>query len=222
MKKEPYFTPESIKDKAHEILGEISELRKQHPIKLSPDRCALLTIDMQRYFLDETSHAFTPAAKAIIPNVLELINTCTQKGMSVIYTRHINSESDAGMMAAWWNELIKPDSPASEIIREIGPLQGYVIKKKQYDAFYETNLEELLHDNGITQVIICGVTTHLCCETTARSAFVRGFEVFLAIDGTATFKESFHRATMINAAHGFAVPMLVSEILEHLNQDNDN
>ncbi len=216
MKKEPYFTPEAIKDKAHEMLGDISELRKQHPIKLSSNRCALLTVDMQRYFLDEASHAFTPAAKAIIPNVLELINTCTQKGMPVIFTKHINSESDAGMMAAWWNDLIKPDSPSSEIISELGISQGTVIKKSQYDAFYETNLEKLLHDHGITQVIICGVTTHLCCETTARSAFVRGFEVFLAIDGTATFKESFHRSTMMNAVHGFAVPMLVSEILEHL------
>ncbi len=56
--------------------------------------------------------------------------------------------------------------------------------------------------------------THLCCETTARSAFVRGFEVFFTIDGTATYNKEFHFATLHNLAHGFALPILVDEILD--------
>ena len=60
--------------------------------------------------------------------------------------------------------------------------------------------------------MIAGVLTHLCCETTARSAFVRGFKVFFTVDGTATYYEDFHRATLLNLSHGFAVPVLVDDI----------
>jgi isochorismate hydrolase len=55
--------------------------------------------------------------------------------------------------------------------------------------------------------------THLCCETTARSAFIQGYVVFFVVDGTATYTESFHRGSLLSLSHGFAVPILVDEIL---------
>jgi isochorismate hydrolase len=57
---------------------------------------------------------------------------------------------------------------------------------------------------------------HLCCETTARSAFVRGFEVFFVVDATATYNRQFHQSTLINLAHGFAIPVLTQEVLDAL------
>ncbi|MEW6239950.1 MAG: isochorismatase family protein, partial [Chloroflexota bacterium] len=74
--------------------------------------------------------------------------------------------------------------------------------------------EQTLRDLEVEQVVITGVMTHLCCETTARAAFVRGFDVFYVVDGTATYTEAFHRASLLNLAHGFAVPVLAEEILE--------
>ncbi|MES0360330.1 MAG: isochorismatase family protein, partial [Anaerolineales bacterium] len=62
-----------------------------------------------------------------------------------------------------------------------------------------------------------GVMTHLCCETTARSAFVRGFEVFFVIDGTATYNEDYHMATLLNLAHGFTTPVLTKEVLKFIH-----
>jgi len=56
---------------------------------------------------------------------------------------------------------------------------------------------------------------------TARSAFMRGFEVFFTIDGTATYNEGFHQATLLNLAHGFAKPVLVSELLARLGVANE-
>ena len=60
--------------------------------------------------------------------------------------------------------------------------------------------------------------THLCCETTARVAFTRGYEVFFSIDGTATYNRKFHLGSLVNLAHGVAVPMLVDEIIAQLKQ----
>ncbi|MBT4511967.1 MAG: isochorismatase family protein [Chloroflexi bacterium] len=219
MKKERYFALESIEIKSREMLCDIETLRKKHPLKPSPERAALLVLDMQRYFIDESSHAFVPTAQDIVPGIARLIDTCAKKGVPIIYTRHLNSDADAGMMSVWWRDLIKPDAPSSEIVADFDLAQGLVVEKTQYDAFHKTRLEEILREKGVSQVVICGVMTHLCCETTARSAFVRGFEVIFAIDGTATYNEPFHRATLWNMAHGFAVPMLIEEIVDNLTID---
>lgn len=211
VEKTPYFTADSLHERSREMLGQVEALRARHQLRLFPYRSALLILDMQRYFLDESSHAHVPSARAIVPGIARLAEAYSKRGLPIVLTRHVNSESDAGMMAQWWRDLIRADSPLSEIIPEVQGF-GTVIEKSQYDAFYGTQLEDTLHRQGVKQLIICGVMTHLCCETTARSAFVRGFEVFFTVDGTAAYNEAFHRATLLNLSHGFAVPVLIDEV----------
>jgi isochorismate hydrolase len=220
MTKQRYFTAESIEKKSREMLEEVRELGAKY--ELSPKHSALLILDMQRYFLEESSHACIPAAQAIISKIVELVESYYQRNLPIIFTRHLNSATDAKMMAKWWRDLIKKDDPLSNIIPEFDLSRGMIIEKSQYDAFYETRLEEILRQKGVTQVVVCGVMAHLCCETTARSAFVRGFEVFFTVNGTATYNERFHRATLLNLAHGFAVPVLVDEILVDLSNPDEN
>ena len=118
------------------------------------------------------------------------------------------------MLARWWSETISEKSAESEIIHDFDLTKGTIVKKCQYDAFYGTQLEADLEKHGVTQLVVTGVMTHLCCETTTRSAFVKGFEVFFTIDGTATASEDFHVATLLNLAHGFASPVLVEDIAQ--------
>lgn len=79
-----------------------------------------------------------------------------------------------------------------------------VVRKDTYSAFRGTRLEERLREMGVEEVIVTGVMTNLCCETTAREAFVRGFRVFFSTDATATSSEELHEATLKNMAYGFA------------------
>ena len=58
--------------------------------------------------------------------------------------------------------------------------------------------------------------THLCCETTARSAFVRGFDVFFLVDGTATYNIEFHMSSLLTLTHGFVHPVRFQEILDKM------
>jgi len=216
MKKRNYFTRESIRQKSRAMLEEASRLSARHDLTLVPERSVVLILDMQRYFLEGASHACIPAARAIVPGIAKLARAYFEDGLPIVFTRHLNTDANAGMMSRWWQDLIRADDPASEIVPEFDLSQGVVIEKSQYDAFYETPLDEMLREKGVTQIVICGVMSHLCCETTARSAFVRGFEVFFTVDGTATYTEAFHRATLLNLAHGFAVPVLTHEILDKL------
>jgi isochorismate hydrolase len=212
--KSRYFSPETIQQASREMLSEVAELRHTHDsVVFQPERAALLVLDLQEYFLAESSHAFIPSAPAILPGVQALVATFGACHRPIIFTCHENTPEDARQMGTWWHDLITPDSPEAGLAKGFDAALGKVIHKNQYDAFHETELEATLLADRASQVVITGVMTHLCCETTARSAFVRGFEVFFCVDGSATYNEEFHRATILNLAHGFAVPVLVDEVL---------
>jgi len=216
--KEKYFEKKNIYKTSKSFLKEIEHLRKKHKINLKTKNIALLILDMQRYFLDKSSHAFIPSAPEIVENIKKIENIFLEKNLPVILTKHINTSKNAKMMKLWWKDLIKEESIFSEIIPELMNKKAKIIKKSQYDAFYGTELEKFLKRKRIKQIIITGVMTHLCCETTARSAFVRNFEVFFVIDGTATYNRKFHKATLINLAHGFAIPLLTEEIIKNFEK----
>ena len=214
MKKEIYFTLESIQRKSNDLMALVASSRQRHAnVVFQPGKAALLVLDMQRYFLDFDSHAFVPSAPAIIPGIKKLIEAFMRTGRPVVATRHHNTPEDAGMMSKWWRDLIHPQDAYNQYISTLNFENTIQVEKTQYDAFLGTLLEETLRAHQIEQVVIAGVMTHLCCETTARSAFMRGFEVFFAVDGTATYNEDLHRASLLTLSHGFAVPVLVEELL---------
>jgi bifunctional isochorismate lyase/aryl carrier protein len=210
--KRSYFMPETISAEAEIMRERVRQWRIRADMIFKPSRSALLILDMQDYFLDDSSHAYIPSAAAIIPKQQALIRGYATR-WPVVFTRHINTPEDAGMMASWWRELILPENPLSRITPQLDTSNAKVMEKHQYDAFFGTELDGYLRKSSVEQVLICGVMTHLCCETTARSAFMRGYKVFFAVDGTATYHAAFHEATLVNLSHGFAQLVLVDEIL---------
>jgi isochorismate hydrolase len=209
--KEAYFSPDTIQRKALEMLAGL-QISARKP-ELVPEKSALLILDMQDYFLDPTSHAYVPSAGAILPGLQRVIAAYAQREYPIIFTQHINTSEDAAMMGVWWHELISADHPLKGISSALDTRLGTVLQKTQYDAFFDTDLQARLTNWGATQVVVCGVMTHLCCETTARSAFMQGYEVFFTIDGTATYNRKFHLATLSTLTHGFARPMLLDEVI---------
>ncbi len=213
--KERYFTQETIGETASVILQAADDYRREPPAEILANETVLIVLDMQRYFLAEDSHAFIPSAPAIIPKINELVSVFN----NVILTRHLNTGTDAGMLARWWQDLIEAGDPLSELDPRLDSSKGRVIVKTQYDAFYRTNLERILQDSGTRSLVICGVMTHLCCETTARSAFVRGFQVILPVDATATYTKELHRATLLTLSHGFAIPLLTKNLVKLVERE---
>ncbi len=220
--KERYFTPQSIEQQAGELLQLLPRSYRKKGAAYHPRLSALLVLDMQVHFLDPASHAYIPSAPAIVGGIFQLIETYSKLGHPIVFTQHINTLENAGMMGAWWRDLITPGTPFSQITPEIDLSKGTLIQKSQYDAFYQTALEDLLHGWEVTQLVLCGVMTHLCCETTARSAFMHGFEVFFPADGTATYNLEHHKASLLNLSHGFASIVLVRDILAMLRGERED
>jgi len=211
--KERYFTKGTIEQQAAELLQEITNRYRKRGLSFRPTQSALLVLDMQAYFLEATSHAYIPSAGAIVDGIVRLIEAYSSLGRPVIFTQHINTPADAGLMATWWQDIITSQSPLQAIVPELDLSKGTLLQKSQYDAFFHTPLEALLRATDISQLVLCGVMTHLCCETTARTAFMLGFEVFFPVDGTATYSLEHHKASLVNLAHGFASLVLMRDIL---------
>ncbi|MBN1636074.1 MAG: isochorismatase family protein, partial [Deltaproteobacteria bacterium] len=93
-----------------------------------------------------------------------------------------------------------------------------IIDKNRYSAFYETPLDEIFAENGVDEIIICGVLTNCCCETTARDAYVRDYRVFFVADATATINEDLHISSLKNLAYGFAHIVDTRVLCEYLHE----
>jgi len=102
----------------------------------------------------------------------------------------------------------------AEIHPGLAPLsEEKVVYKHRYSAFYNTDLETALRCLEVTDLIITGVMTNLCCESTARDAFFRDYRVFFPLDATGAANEELHLATLKNLAYGFAFVTTTDEIL---------
>ena len=108
-------------------------------------------------------------------------------------------------------------TPESKIYKDIAPLEKEkVITKHRYSAFYNTDLETILRCLGIEDLVISGVLTNMCCESTTRDAYYRDYRVFFPADGTGTINEEMHLASLLNLAYGFAYVTTTKEILDYL------
>jgi isochorismate hydrolase len=211
---EGYASERNLPMKTKKWLEEVKEFTRRG-FEFEAEASALLVIDMQRFFLSHESHAFLPAARAMISNVNGLIGAFREAGCPVIFTRHAYKENeDPGIMGQWWADVIRDGDPISKIdpALDLKP-EDTVIRKTRYNAFFGTDLEDILRKRQVKKIVITGVMTHLCCETTAREAFTRDYEVFFVVDGTATQDEEFHMSSIRNLAHGFAIPVSTGQIL---------
>jgi nicotinamidase-related amidase len=188
----------------------ISQLITHHWI-LDKDRTGILLIDLQEYFRE----IITP----ILVNLIGVISTARERTIPLFFTQHGNEPGEKpSMLAQWWTDLIIKGSHNARLISDLDIREGdSIIPKTTYSAFYNTDLEGKLKDNGITDLVIGGVMTNLCCETTARDAFVRDFRVFFLADGTSTVSEDFHLATLKNVGCGFATLMGCDQLIKILN-----
>jgi nicotinamidase-related amidase len=92
-----------------------------------------------------------------------------------------------------------------------------IIRKNVYDAFLFTDLEKQLRDQGVGRVVICGVMTDCCCDTTGRSAFCRGFETWLVSDATGSADKRQHEAGLKAWEFGFGDVISTKEVMKRLS-----
>jgi nicotinamidase-related amidase len=192
---------------------------------LEPARAALLIIDMQRDFLERggfgemLGNDVSQLRRTIEPN-RRLLAAWRSAGLPVIHTREGHrpdlsdlppekkargrSKTGIGDPGPMGRILVRGE-PGHDIIPELYPLQGEpVIDKPGKGAFHATDLAEILHHRRITQLVVTGVTTEVCVNTTVREANDRGFNCLVLEDCVGSYFPEFHVAglNMIKAQGG--------------------
>ena len=183
------------------------------PFAFDRVRCAVVIIDMQRDFLEPGGFGAAlgndvgQLRRAIAPNQA-LLAAARRVGMLVIHTRegHRPDLSDlphAKLVRGGANMRIGDEGPMGrilirgalghDIIPELAPMSGEpVIDKPGKGAFHATDLHAILQNRNITQLIVTGVTTEVCVNTTVREANDRGFDCLVLDDCCASYFPDFH------------------------------
>ena len=180
-------------------------------------RCALLIIDMQRDFIEPGGFGASlgndvTRLQAIVPTCAAVLAAWRAAGGWVVHTREGHAPDlhdcppskrnrgnpslrigDAGAMG----RVLVIGQPGHAIVPALAPLAGeLLIDKPGKGAFYATPLQAELQRRGITQLVLMGVTTEVCVQTTMREANDRGYDCLLVEDGTDSYFPDFKAATL--------------------------
>ncbi len=157
-----------------------------------PARTALLNVDMQNCFVHGSPIA-APDAPVILERVNRLAAACRRAGILVIHASIVvrPDGSNLGVLSEFSppvrEGILNKGSESAALHKGlVVDARDILLEKPRFGAFHGTDLELILRARGIDTVIISGVATNVCCETTAREAAVRDFHVFFLSDGTAT------------------------------------
>jgi nicotinamidase-related amidase len=159
---------------------------------------------------------FASMAKPILAEVNATIASARRAGIPVIFSQHGHpdpeNEEKTSVLVRWWGASgsIRKGSHNWKLLSnlDVAPNEIILDEKTTYDAFYRTRLKSLLDEQNIDTVIISGVMTQLCCETTARSPFVQNYDVIFLSDGTGPSNPS----TLETIAFGFGKVITCAEM----------
>ncbi len=192
---------------------------------IDPRHCALIVIDMQNAFVAKGAPFETPGARAMIPRLERLVRCARELQMPIVWTQSDHRPPYGGLMlrkfpAIAQEHVLWRGQPSFEMYPDMiqpreSPLEHRIVKHK-FDAFFETDLDAILRFHRADTVIITGTATNACCESTARSAFMRDYKVVFPSDANATFDEAMHRATLVNIDLLFGRVLTTEELLAEI------
>jgi biuret amidohydrolase len=196
-----------------------------YEFEFDAERTALLIIDMQRDFVDpggfgEALGNDVSLLRAAIGPTRRVLDAARAAGMAVIHTREghrpdlsdcppskrargklENGIGDPGPMG----RILVRGEYGHDIVDELKPAPGEpVVDKPGKGAFYATDLDSMLRNRGIRQLVVCGVTTEVCVNTTVREANDRGYDCLVLADCVGSYFPEFQAAAlaMIKAQGG--------------------
>jgi biuret amidohydrolase len=196
-----------------------------YPLSLDPARAALLIIDMQRDFLEPGGFGAVlgndvSLLRRAVPPTQRLLAAARAARLLVIHTREGHrpdlcdlppAKKARGKLALGIGDpgpmgrILVQGEPGHDIIAELAPIAGEpVVDKPGKGAFHATDLDAILRNRGIAQLVVCGVTTEVCVNTTVREANDRGYECLVLEDCVASYFPEFHEMglRMIKAQGG--------------------
>jgi ureidoacrylate peracid hydrolase len=200
--------------------------------KIDPAHAALIVVDMQNDFcadggmMDQEGADLGPV-QAMAERLPEVLQAARSAGVLVVFIRNVYStERNVYLSDVWLEQMLRrrgdsytvrevcgADSWQGDFYGRVAPQPGEpIVTKHRYGAFHNTDLDTILRVHGIRTVVLTGVATNACVETTAREAFVRDYYVVFTADGTACYSDEAHEATLRTIDKYFGVVASLDEV----------
>jgi nicotinamidase-related amidase len=182
------------------------------------EKKAVIIIDMQKEYFTEGGFLRVPAGRTVADNLVRLAAAARKRGVPVIHVRHISKNPT--------DPTFRAGTDAVDFIEELTPEAGEaVITKTRPGSFYLTDLGDILSRHGIDAVIVCGLMSFMCCDTTAREAHARGYTVYFLSDGTAAIPlagipaETVHEVTCAIQGLVFSRVVTTDQMIEMISAE---
>lgn len=147
---------------------------------------ALLVVDMEEDFV--RGPMAVSGAEALAQRLAPLIAAARDAGMVVVFVTQSLRPGDIGPLARFDDvregRVLSEGTPGVRVVPELEPQpsDSFVVKRR-FGAFLGTDLDLLLRTRGVIRVVVCGISAHVCCDTTVREAFQLGYEPVYLVDG---------------------------------------
>lgn len=179
--------------------------------RLDPARTALVVVDMQNYYMAPGQQSETPEAREIVPNINRLADALRTAGGTVVWIENLAplgddfwpSYAERCTPERWENRTrsLTPGDVGYALWPDLDMrAQDLRVVKKRFSAFTDgaSDLDARLRRAGIDTILVTGVATNVCCESTARDAMMLDYHVAMVSDGCAGFSDAQHAATLTN------------------------
>jgi len=221
--------PDEVRERVIKRLGRLHVIES-----LVPAKTALLVVDMQNYFMADGQLGCCPVARDIVPNVNRLAQALRAAGGHVVW---IQNAAPAETLESWANlhEMYSPENKQRRLEGLTRDSDGYAlweslevqpqdahVEKTRYSAFIRgaSDVEPLLRDRGVDTVIVTGVATNVCCESTARDAMMLGFRTIMVADANAAPSDAEHNATLVNFMLFFGDVQRTDDVIGKLTENS--
>ena len=189
-----------------------------NPLHIDPAKTALVVIDLQKGIVGFPTVPHAP--DAVVQHATALATACRTRGLPVFLVRVTPSPDGKDALqppadAPRRMPALPPDW--AKIVPTLGPQPGdFVITKRQWGAFYGTDLDLQFRRRGITTMILCGISTNIGVESTARFAFEYGYHQIFAEDAMAAMSLEEHTTTITKILPRLGFVRSTAEILAAL------
>lgn len=191
---------------------------------ISPAKTALCVIDVTNAFLKGT-----PTTASIIHPINHLALALRQAGGTIAWVRPAPMNASNSLLEALWgsqhhtNIAHETTGQDNDLVEGLKPDPADLqVEKNTYSAFFPgaSPLPNLLEKRGIDTVIVAGVLTNVCCESSARDAFTRGYKVIMPPDACAARSDPEHQAALYNILRGFGDVRSVESLLDAISESS--
>jgi ureidoacrylate peracid hydrolase len=193
--------------------------------KIEPEHSAVIVIDMQNDFCSPegavSGRRDWRRVQAIIPTLRDFLDKARDRQVRVIFVQATHEEEEFSgperelMIRKGRKDFAcKRGSWGAEFDNNLQPRDtDAIVGKKKYSAFVGTELDSLLKGWGISTLIVTGVSTCTCVESTARDGFMRDYYIIMPRDLTANYEENLYQATLTNIDERFGQVVSSEEVL---------